>query len=551
MEVHMKTALNSIVSILILAAVAADAFGQIIGPVPIVGADPTGEVHNAPKDWPAAAGVWNGKAARYNPKTQKLVFETFRKDIVGGSIKPGPGQVKATGVDRFYLAGPGTGTEDRDGTTVLYISDRNGENAHAVGCENIENGKNGAAIYLAEPSVTDVPNLHIRQKGIIVYANQNKDLAAWHPNGRWIFAAVEMPRHALTHRIGNGELGMFNNLWAISIDGMTWVQLTNFEETWEYYDPVTMMPYAAIDIRRCPVGPQYANPKNQHPYIAYSSSDRNRPPPASGIMRPTVGNNDQKKTPIVWAERVGLAPKYTWGGVLQLATAEIVFKNGLPALVNYHRNLTPTPQDPEGKGLWSNPGGNAVIGAGYEPWAFSRNDAEILFASDACLPFSRRAGKRTISPWSQAFTDVVSWRWKKGHTLWNVTDYHPQRYAYHKNGGPRRTRRYGHWEEPAVYLLSEKRADSVAFASSANLVPPWNPRKHQATFGLDVWLIKRDGKTRARRLTFFNRDNSSRWLAYPTATDPLDDSLFLTVVPGGRGAENPPGTIYRLALTGE
>lgn len=548
----MRRALSLRIALGVLVAVAPSAFGQTIEPRPIVGIDPAGVVHNVPKDWPAAAGVWNGKAARYNPLTDKLVFETFRKDILGGSVIPEPGRIKATGVTRFFLAGPRTGIEDQFGTTVLYISDKNGRNAQGIGCEDMEDAKNGVAIYLVQPQATDQPNVPVRQKGGIVYANQNKDLGTWHPNGQWIFAAVEMPHHAVGHNLGNGELGMFNNLWAISVDGKKWVQLTRYETNWEYYDPVAMMPYAALDAKNYPIGLQYSGPGNQHPYSAYSASAKNQPPPASGIMRPTVGNNEREgKTPIVWTERVGLAPKYTWGGPLQLARADIVFNNGLPALVNYQRNLTPTPPHPEGKDLWANPGGEAVIGAGYESWAFSRDDEEILFASDACLPFSSRSGKRTISPWSQAFSDVVSWRWRRNPSLWNVTDYHPQRYAYHDNGGPPDTLHYGHWEEPAVYLLSENKADTIAFSSSANLIPPWNPMNHLSTFGLDVWLVKRNGKTPAKRLTFFNGDNGPRWLAYPTATDPLDDSLFLTVVPGGKGGENPPGTIYTLAVRGD
>lgn len=59
--------------------------------------------------------MWNGKGARYNPTNQRLVFETFRADIIGGSIIPPPGKIKASGVNNFYLAGPETGSEDRSG----------------------------------------------------------------------------------------------------------------------------------------------------------------------------------------------------------------------------------------------------------------------------------------------------------------------------------------------------------------------------------------------------------------------------------------------------
>ncbi len=98
-----------------------------------------------------------------------------------------------------------------------------------------------------------------------------------------------------------------------------------------------------------------------------------------------------------------------------------------------------------------------------------------------------------------------------------------------------------------MYLLAEGWTDFIAFASSANLVPPWSPVKHAETFGLDTWLIRKDRATPARRITSFNADNGRRFWAYPTATDAADNALILTVVPGGHGA-NPPGAVFRLAL---
>jgi len=287
---------------------------------------------------------------------------------VGGAVAGKPGEIKAPGVNCFFVAGPGTGAFKPDGTTVLYVSGRNGENPRGIGCRDIVDGQGKMAVYRALLSTSETPNAPQRQARAIVYANQNKDLAAWHPDGQWIFAAVEMNRHALTHDAGNGETGRFNNLWAISADGNIWVQLTDFEATWKYYDPVAPMPYAAYDVLNAPESARYASLWHRHPYVAYSASAKGEPPPASGVFRPTAGNSRRGgKVPIVWGERVGLHPKYAWGGTLQLATAEIGFVNGLPALVNYRRNLTPSPQHPDGRNLWSNPGGDAVIGAGYEP----------------------------------------------------------------------------------------------------------------------------------------------------------------------------------------
>jgi hypothetical protein len=477
------------------------------------------------------------------------VFETFREDIVGGSLAGKTGEIKAPGVTCYFVAGPGTGSVKSDGTTVLYIAGRNGENPRGIGCQDIADGKGLMAVYKALPSTSEKPNVPVRQMDAIVHANQNKDLAAWHPDGQWIFAAVEMKHHALTHEAGNGETGGFNNLWAISVDGNTWVQLTDFEATWKYYDAVAMIPYSAVDVWHAPQSAHYTSKQRQHPYVTYFSSPTGEPPPASGVIRPTVANRQHDgKVPIVWGERVGLYPKYIWGGALQLAMAEIVFVNGLPTLVNYRRNLTPSPQHPDGKNLWSNPGGDTVIGAGYEPWAFSKDDTEILFASDVCLSYSNPLGKRDISPSSEAFTDVLSWRWKTEPALHNITAYDRRVYPYHDNAAPGPMRFYGHWEEPAVYLLAEGWTDFIAFASSANHVPPWNPLHHHQTFRLDTWLIRKNRSTVARRITFFNTPNGRLLWAYPTATDVADNSLILTVVPGGQG-NNPPGNIYRLPLT--
>ncbi len=381
-----------------------------------------------------------------------------------------------------------------------------------------------------------------------------------------------MKQHALKHDLGNSEVGMFNNLWAISSDGKIWVQLTQYEKTWECYDPVSMIPYAAIDQQNCPQSAQYSSAQNQHPYVIYFASAKNQPPPSSGTMRPTVGNNEHEgRIPIVWAERVGLSPKYCWGGALQLAMAEIVMRDGLPVLTNYERNLTPTPIHPDGKNLWSNPGGNTVIGAGYEPWGFSKEDSEILFASDIFFSQSNHAqrkkifprrrqqqfwkdpndeswpGKRKTMPWTEAFTDVIAWIWKGSPSLEDITAYDSQIYNYRENGGPSYLKYLGHWEEPAIFLVSGKEEEFVIFGSSANLLPAWNPLKSKQTFGLDTWIIPQDKTSPARRVTFFNQGLNQRFLTYPTTVDSQEHALFLTVVPGRKPGANPLGSIYKLS----
>ena len=89
-----------------------------------------------------------------------------------------------------------------------------------------------------------------------------------------------------------------------------------------------------------------------------------------------------------------------------------------------------------------------------------------------------------------------------------------------------------------------------AFASSANLMPNWDPSTYDsfvATFGLETWVVPVDRSQPAIKVTHFNEPATAprRW-AYPTAFNPDDQFLYLTVVPGGPGL-NPPGNIYVLA----
>jgi hypothetical protein len=55
-------------------------------PTILVGTGAAGVAHNAPADWPAQAGNWNARGARYHAASDRLVFETYRDDIRGGSI---------------------------------------------------------------------------------------------------------------------------------------------------------------------------------------------------------------------------------------------------------------------------------------------------------------------------------------------------------------------------------------------------------------------------------------------------------------------------------
>ena len=508
----------------LLLATSVRLIAAVADPVPLIGTDALGISHHPPVGWPNAAGAWNGKAARLCPATRKLVFETFRQDVVGGSFTPAAGTITAAGVTTYYVAGPGTGSTSATGTTVLYTCDSDGANPLGIGIQDVVDGVGGVAIYEAAPSPTGTPNALVRRAGATVYANQNKDLAAWTPDGAWIICGIEMPVHALTHDAGNSETGNFNNLWAISADAKTWVQLTHYENTWAYYDPVAIIPYAALQSP----GDQYSTPgTNEVPFKAYFGSAAGTAPPASGTFRPIVGNRlVGGRVPLVVGERVGnSAPNtYTWGGPFLLALADVVFIGGLPALANYRRALAPTPSNPSGIGGWANPGGNAVIGAGYEPWGFSADDAEILFASDVFLQStSLTTAVRQKLP---GYSDVVAWAWQSPQALTNLTA-RTANYAYVPNG----VNTYGYWEEPAVYATING-APFVALGSSADL----------SAFGLDLWLAPRDLATATRRITTLNRSGSGQWLAYPTAFDATQRTLYLSIVPL-LAFTNPPGLI--------
>jgi hypothetical protein len=241
---------------------------------------------------------------------------------------------------------------------------------------------------------------------------------------------------------------------------------------------------------------------------------------------------------------------YVWGGALQLALADVVMHDNVPALVNYQRNLTPTPSHPDGQGLWSNPGANTVIGAGYEPWSFSEDDTLLTLASDIFLSTSDPGVTRTVSAGSQAFTDAIVWRWGNTQSLSDITAYDQSIYPYADNGATGDLSKYGHWEEPVVAAVGVN-APFFAFGSSANLTPPWNPTDgttSRDTFALETWIVPTDRSSPAWKLTHFNEPMTApRAWAYPTAFNPGTGALYLTVVPSKAGT-NPPGAIYTVVI---
>lgn len=511
----------------------------------LIGTDTAGRSHNQPAEWPPEAGTWNAKTAVYSRAANAIAFYSFRNDITGGSIRPGPGAIRAKNVPQYFQAGPATGPFDRSGTAEIYLARPDGTNARCMTCRDLADGENGVTLYQVLPSSTSTPNALVRQTGAAIYANQNKDLATWFPDGKWLIVAVEMPRHALTHDLGVSEKGQYNDLWAMSIDGKTWVQLTDFASTWSLSDPVAVTPYACSDNANCASGCQYVGAVTA-PFDAYWCSARNDPPPASGTMRPRMSNAFSGTLPgsarLLWGEYLGTNISYALAGVLQLAAADVVINEGAPALVNYTRNITPTPAAPSATSVWSNPGGNTMVGTFYEAWPLTPDDQLALIATDAFFSSPDPAFRYGPSTLSAIFPDVGEWDWRPGAaTLSNVTRYDAA-YAYETNAAPPPFSKYGHWEEPAL-AFDWNGSRHIAFASSANLSPPFDPLRFAATFGVDTWIIPQDRKSPAKRITFFN-DANGRSRAYPTAWNGEGSMIYLTVTVGSGSATNPMANVY-------
>jgi hypothetical protein len=513
----------------------------------LVGTDPLGVAHKMPQDWPADAGAWNAANAVYNPASGRIAFHVHRFDILGGSLLLDGGN-PVHGVTEYYVAGPGTGSRSVSDTSEVYLAQADGSSAECLTCEDKVDGVSGVALYKVAPATGSTPNAVVRQTGAVVYANQSKDLPTWYVDGTWLVMAVEMPRHAYTHFLGTGELGYFNDLWAVSADGNTWVQLTDYAATWTEGDPVAATPYACAD-PSCTAGCQYVSTDGglSSPFEAYTCSAAGAPPPASGSMRPGLShalNGDVAgSAKLIWAERVGMDANYTWAGVLQLAKADLLLTAGMPALVSYQDNLTPIAAAPAGKDLWSNPGGRTDIGAGYEAWGFSADDSLAAVATDAFHSTSSPSVTYVTFAASEAFTDSTAWGWMDASPSFSdTTRYDAAVYAYADNAAPSPVDKYGQWEEPTVFSDASAAIPYIAFGSSADLTPAWNPAS-SGTIGLETWVLRQDRTAPALQLTHFNA-SGPRIYAYPTSVDP-SGALYLEVVPAGADL---PGAVYTLAL---
>ncbi|MCP5432226.1 MAG: hypothetical protein H6923_03040 [Alphaproteobacteria bacterium] len=547
----------------VLGAVAwAAAPAGAVEPLPsavLVGVDESGAAINPPADWPAEAGPWNGKAARYNEATDALAFETFRADIRGASrlratLDPsGTGAASHKFAPLVYEAGPvRPASMESDGTTVLYVSDGEGKGARCIGCADIVDGVDGAQIWKVAPSTDGTPAIPVRLEGARLHANQSKDHPAWTPDGKWLTAAVEMPVHAGIHRIGAGEIGMFTDIYAVSVDGKIWVQLTDWQATWSHADKVSPMPYQSDD-PLCPTGRQYATAKRPEPYAGYHCSAAGAPPQTSGVMRPTLARTAlaNGNVALAWGSRVGLDLRYSWGGVQHLATAELAFApSGLPAIVHMRNNLAPTPADPDGGGLWANPGGDTLIGAGYEPWDFTFDGTKLAFATDVFLSHKPgvtldRLPEIDGKVYSQIYVDVAE-RSVDGMSLVDLTLYDPEGYAYPDQKTFAPIAKYGFFEEPTAYVeLGPNAYAAIASSASAD----YDQTRYHKTFFLETWLFGSGSPRSARRITDFNAA-AFTW-TYPTSFDRRARRLYLTQVPAGQGGGNPPGKVLAIDLSAE
>jgi hypothetical protein len=119
----------------------------------IVGMDEAGHAIHPPADQPAdswsATRIWNGKAARFNQATRRLVFESFDADRAAGS-KPRSaldhGDTSRKSVNPFaaLVFNAATASSDpgvREKSKALYITKPDGSDGVCVGCKT--SGRSG------------------------------------------------------------------------------------------------------------------------------------------------------------------------------------------------------------------------------------------------------------------------------------------------------------------------------------------------------------------------------------------------------------------------
>jgi Tol biopolymer transport system component len=101
---------------------------------------------------------------------------------------------------------------------------------------NKEDKKGIAQVYIARAGSSDLTCLTCSQRARGPKANRFKMQPRWHPSGRWIILAVERDKYSPPPLLGwnrayvEGQLqnGLWTNMFAVSPDGSTWHQLTDF-----------------------------------------------------------------------------------------------------------------------------------------------------------------------------------------------------------------------------------------------------------------------------------------------------------------------------------
>ncbi len=433
----------------------------------ISGTNPaTGLPVNEPAWWNTGTnGAWNAKAARYNNATNRIAFEAndlsirgrayFRWDVPGGtdgtrqSIDPYKEPGETWNLSNYVtVSGPplaGKTPEADEHTSVVFIANADGTSPVCLGCSDVVPSASVKVVNIS-PSTNSGMGTVTELTGTAgtIYANQNKDMPVWHPDGKWLFMTIEMKQHGGIHSMGNGEVGTFTDIWAVYADqsdatwfGKLWVRLTDYASTWDhansaydFFDNVAMMPYYTAETK-CDGGAnlQYADYAKQMPYGHFHCSAPGEPPVTSGVMRPVVAplalaNGNVR---MAWGRRVGLSIPAQYpnpdcsvinkglpgGGVQLLGAAEADLREDFnlsgwptaatydpPAIVNDKGPWGPTKADKDGvggaggttptwKGKQYNVGTNdsPLLGHWYEAWDFSYDVATeyLSFASDIML----------------------------------------------------------------------------------------------------------------------------------------------------------------------
>jgi Tol biopolymer transport system component len=176
---------------------------------------------------------------------------------------------------------------------------------------NKEDDKQVSQVYVGRTGSTQLTCITCIQQPGGPKPTRNKMMPSWYPSGDWIFIAVERDQYSKPPILGlsksyvKGQLenGVWTNMWAVSVDGTRWKQLTDFQS--------------------------------------------NKPGVGDGYTGPAF-TPDGKKA--VWSQAMdGNIFKYSPFGRWELTEADVATENGTPTLSNLH-DITP-------KGMpWNEPG---------------------------------------------------------------------------------------------------------------------------------------------------------------------------------------------------